>query len=223
MFVGLGGSTELKGKIDLKTSRNINLVLTDTTYNINEILNLFMKEKHDDVSGIIGIGGIVQATGFNMEVFKSSLNMRFKFLSNNLRIKKLGLEKLREDLKNIYTDLQLLKNLNVKETLLDNSGTTFTDTNGSLNISNGISNFVIEGKTDSISNKLISKIDNSGKNIIINMINTSIIMNKVGRNDVPLYSIITFKEDFANKASLVVNTSQIEEYVNKIKQTKGIK
>ncbi|MBR2141026.1 MAG: hypothetical protein IJ853_01595 [Rickettsiales bacterium] len=222
-FVGLGGSTELKGKIDLKTSRNIHLVLTDTTYNISDIVGLFVKDEQNDIiTGPIGIGGIIQATGFNREIFAASLSMKFRFVSNNLFIKKLGLEKLRDDLKNIYNDDKLLKELDVKKSILDDSGTTFTDVNGSLSIANRVSNFSVDAKTDYISSKLVSKIDNTGKNMVIDMINTSIIMNKIGKSSIPLYSIITFKEDFANKANLIINTSQIEEYVNKIKKTKGI-
>ena len=129
---------------------------------------------------------------------------------------------MRDDLKNIYNDDKLLKELDVKKSILDDSGTTFTDVNGSLSIANRVSNFSVDAKTDYISSKLVSKIDNTGKNMVIDMINTSIIMNKIGKSSIPLYSIITFKEDFANKANLIINTSQIEEYVNKIKKTKGI-
>lgn len=222
IFIGLGGSTELKGKIDLKTTKNINLILTDTVYNIRDIFNLFSREKKDDLIGTIGVGGIIQASGFNNKVFASSMVAKFKFISKDLYVKKLGLEELKNNLKNIYSDEILLKNLNVKESILNDSGTTFNDVSANLTISSGINNFNIDAKADSISNKLISKIDNSGQNININIINTSIIMNKIGNNSIPLYSVITFKEDFANKANLTINTSQIEEYVNKIKKTKGI-
>lgn len=222
LFVGLGGSTELRGKIDLKTAKSMNLVLTETTYNIEDLINLFAQNNIDSIKGTLGIGGIIQANGFNSGVFSASMSSTFKFIGKDIYIKQLGLENLKENLKKIYSDENLLKTLNVKESVFDNSGTTFSNVNGSLNIANGINNLTVEAKADSISNKLISKIDNSGKNITINMINTSIIMNKVGDTSIPLYGIVTFKEDFANKANLIINFNQIEEYVNKIRKTKGL-
>ena len=40
-FTGLGGNTELRGKLDLKMAKSMNLVLTETTYDIESIVNLF--------------------------------------------------------------------------------------------------------------------------------------------------------------------------------------
>lgn len=222
LFVGLGGSTELKGKIDLKTTRNINLILTDTVYNLEDVYNLIVDKKSEELKGTIGIGGVFQANGFNSGVFGNSIGARFKFISNNFYIKKIGLENLKNNLKKIYSDVDLLKNLSAKDSILDNSGTTFDDVSGSLTISNGISDFVFDGKADFISNKFISKIDNSGSNIIINMVDTLVIMNTVGKNNIPLYGVITFKEDFANKANLLINMNQIDDYIKQVRKTKGL-
>ena len=222
-FDGLGGSTEIKGNIDMKKSKNVNLILTDTTYNIEDIFKLFSKKEYDFMKGILGIGGTLKAKGFNPSVFLSSMNFNFKFISNNLFIKKLGLEKLKNDLTNLYRDDSLLANFQAGNVLLDNSGTTFNNVNGSAILASNINNFIVDAQAAGLSNKFVLKIDNSTNNTIIDMVNTSIVMNKVGDKNLPLYSLITFKEDFANKAKLVVDTSQIDNYVSKIRKTKGIK
>ena len=222
-FDGLGGSTEIKGNIDMKKSKNVNLILTDTTYNIEDIFKLFSKKEYDFMKGILGIGGTLKAKGFNPSVFLSSMNFNFKFISNNLFIKKLGLEKLKSDLTNLYRDDSLLANFQAGNVLLDNSGTTFNNVNGSAILASNINNFVVDAQAAGLSNKFVLKIDNSSNNTIIDMVNTSIVMTKVGETNLPLYSLITFKEDFANKAKLVVDTSQIDDYVSKIRKTKGIK
>ena len=141
----------------------------------------------------------------------------------DLFIKKLGLEKLKSDLTNLYRDDSLLANFQAGNVLLDNSGTTFNNVNGSAILASNINNFVVDAQAAGLSNKFVLKIDNSSNNTIIDMVNTSIVMTKVGETNLPLYSLITFKEDFANKAKLVVDTSQIDDYVSKIRKTKGIK
>lgn len=219
-FLGLGGSTELKGEIDLKNTRNINLVLTDTIYNIQDIFKLlFPKLKQNMLSGTIGIGGIFKAVGFNPEVFMSSMNLQAKFVGQNLFVKKLGLMELKNKLGEVYTNHELLNSFKANSYILNNSGTTFDNYSGSLILANGINNFVLEAQGRDISNKLNSVIDNSTKNIMINIVNTSAINLKVGKNKVPFYVVISFKEDFANKANLLINTNQIDEYVNKIRAT----
>lgn len=219
-FIGLGGNTELRGKIDLKMAKSMNLVLTETTYDIESIINLFTSNKYDYVKGTIGIGGIIQANGFTDKVFASSINSKVNFIGKDIYVKQFGLNKLRDDLKNMYKDESILKTLDVKKSIFDNSGTLFNDVKGSFVIANGVNDLIIEGFGDGISNKLISKIDNSGKSMVINVVNTFAIVNKIGNNNVPLYGVVTFKEDFANKANLLINVGQIEEYVEKIKETK---
>lgn len=219
-FDGFGGSTEIKGSLDLKKSKNFNLILTDTIYDIEEIFRLFSKKENDSIKGKVGVGGVFKANGFNESVFLSSMNFNFKFISNNLFIKKLGLEEIRDKLNLIYTDETVLSSFDTEKLILNDSGTTFKDVNGRIALNQGVNNFVVDAKTDSISNKLVLKIDNSGKALIIDAINTSIVMTKVGETNIPLYSIITFKEDFANKAKLTINTAQIDEYVKKVKDTK---
>lgn len=220
-FVGLGGSTELRGKVDLKTTKNIHLILTDTIYNIKDIFKLFSKKENEHdilINGTIGVGGIFKASGFNSSIFASSINTQIKFIGQNLYIKKLGLTDLKNKLIKIYQDPDLLNTLKADDVILNNSGTTFSEFNGVLTISNGINNLTVDAKADNISNKLISKIDNSSENTMINIVNTSVIMNKVGDSIVPLYTVISFKEDFANKANLIINTSQIDDYIEKIRE-----
>ena len=122
----------------------------------------------------------------------------------------------------MYKDESILKTLDAKKSLFDNSGTTFNNVKGSFVIASRINDIIVEGIGDNISNKLISKVDNSGRSMIINLVNTFVIMNKIGDNNVPLYGVVTFKEDFANKANLVINVGQIDEYVKKIRETKGL-
>ena len=220
-FNGFGGSTELKGNIDLKKSRNFNLILTDTMYNIQDIFKLFSKKENDSLKGTIGIGGLFKANGFNESVFLSSMNFNFKFISNNLYIKKLGLEEIKNKLNLIYNDNVVLNNFDANKTILNDSGTTFNNVEGSIILSAGVNNLILNASTNSITNKLVFKIDNSGKTLIIDAINTSIITTKVGDTILPLYTVISFKEDFSNKAKLTVNTSQIDEYIKKVKETKA--
>ena len=220
-FNGFGGFTELKGSVDLKKSRNINLILTDTIYDIEEIFKLFSEKNNDSIKGTIGIGGLFRANGFNESVLLSSMNFSFKFISNNLYIKKLGLEELKRKLDLIYSDDVILNNFEANKIILNDSGTTFKNVEGNLSLTSGVNNLIIDSSTDSITNKLIFKIDNSGKTLIIDAINTSIITTKVGDTILPLYTMITFKEDFSNKAKLKINTEQIDEYIKKVKETKN--
>lgn len=221
-FKGLGGSTELKGKIDLKNTRNVNLVLTDTVYNIQEISRLlYPKQEQDILSGTIGIGGIFKAGGFNTSVFSSSINLQAKFVGQNLFVKKLGLKELKDKLGELYTDEDLLNNFKAKDYILNDSGTMFNNFTGSMIVAGGVNNLSVDATGSNFSDKLISKIDNSSKNIMINIVNTSVMNVKIGKNTVPLYTVISFKEDFANRANLIVNTSQIDEYVAKIRANQG--
>ena len=222
-FSGLGGSTEIRGNVDLKRSRSVNLILSDTIYDLSEIFKLFSKNKRDDIGGTVGTGGLIKANGFNPSVFLASMNYNFKFISNNLYIKKLGLENLRDTLSDVYRDDEKLANFRAEDIILDDSGTTFNNVSGRLLLASNVNNFTLDAKANSISTKFISKIDNSSKNMIIDIINTSVISTKVGEKTLPLYATITFKEDFSNKANLNINTTQIDEYVSKIRKTKGIK
>jgi hypothetical protein len=216
-FTGLGGNTALMGKIDLKTNKNIHLVLTDTIYNIEDILKLVGWKENDILKGTIGIGAIFTASGFNGSIFASSMNLQTKFVGKSLYIKKLGLTDLKEKLAKIYDNNTLLTTINPKDIILNNSGTIFDDFSGTIIISNGINDVTVEAKGNGISTKLVSKIDNTLENININIIDTSIIVNKVGDTTFPLYVLISFREDFSNKANLTINTSQIEEYLGKVR------
>ncbi len=218
-LVGLGGSTDLRGTIDLKVNKNFNLILTETIYNIKDIFKLLFPEYEQDfLTGTIGVGGIFKATGFNSSVFLASMNLQAKFVGQNLFIKKLGLEDLKNKLGDVYINEELLNSFNSKEYLLNDTGTNFREFNGSLAITKGISNLILEAQGKNISNKLTLKIDNSSNNLVVDMLNSSALMIKVGKNMIPLYTTISFKEDFNNKAKLIVNTSQIDEYLEKIRQ-----
>jgi hypothetical protein len=239
-FIGLGGATALMGKVDLKINKNIHLVLTDTIYNIENILDLIgwkeesiskgvgrllpitpeeakRRRENNVLRGTIGIGAIFNASGFNGSIFASSMNLQTKFVGKNLHVKKLGLTELKEKLSKIYNNNTLLNTINPKDIILNNSGTTFDDFSGTIVISNGINDISVEATGNGISTKLISKIDNTLENININIIDTSIIVNKIGDTTLPLYVLISFREDFANKANLTINTTQIDEYLNKVR------
>ena len=197
------------------------MILTDTIYDIEEIFKLFSEKSNDSIKGTIGVGGLFKANGFNESVLLSSMNFNFKFISNNLYIKKLGLEELKRKLDLIYSDDVILNNFEANKIILNDSGTTFKNVEGNISLISGINNLIVDSSTDSITNKLIFKIDNSGKTLIIDAINTSIITVKIGDTILPLYTMITFKEDFSNKAKLKINTEQVDEYIKKVKETKN--
>ncbi|GHU27224.1 hypothetical protein FACS1894152_3530 [Bacilli bacterium] len=218
-FNGLGGSTELHGILDLKGNKSINMILTDTIYSIEEVFKLFVNMNNSDPNfkGTIGIGGIIKGAGGNENIFDTSLNMQFKFIGKNLFIKKLGLDDLRNKLSMVYKDKTLL-DMNVREVLFNETGTTFSDFNGSFIINNSISNLAADARGIGISTKLAFKINNATANTTIDALNTSAILNRVGKVDVPLYLIIKFNENFAKAANLDINTDQIDQYLAEIKK-----
>ncbi|MDR2777670.1 MAG: hypothetical protein LBB24_02800, partial [Rickettsiales bacterium] len=214
----LGGTTELLGIVDLRGSRLVNLVLTDTIYNIEDIIRLFMENDGSggaDFKGTLGIGGLLKGAGPAEAVFGSSLNMQFKFVGKSLFVKKIGFDDLRKKLSRVYMDKSLLK-MNVSEVLFNNSGTIFNDFDGLFTISGGICDLVINAKGDGTSTKMVLKIDNRNKDTNIDALSTSIIINRVGKIDVPLYLAIKFTENFAQKAQLEINTEQIDNYLKEV-------
>lgn len=217
-FNGLGGSTILKGSVDLKTTKSLNLTLTDTVYQVSDVVKMFINsDKIGDLDGTIGIGGIIKGVGFNSGVFNSSLSMESKFVGKNLFIKKIGFDDLRKKLLKIYTDIEILKSLDVKKTLMNNTGTKFNNFNGIFQMNSGISNFSADAKGNGISTKVELKVDNTSSSTIVKMINTSLIMTRAGNSNIPLYLTINFTEDFANKANLTINTDQIDEYIKQVR------
>ncbi|MDR2777990.1 MAG: AsmA-like C-terminal region-containing protein [Rickettsiales bacterium] len=217
-FNGLGGTTELRGILDLKATRVVNLVLTDTVYNLEEIFKFFTGENSGIKSfkGAIGLGGIIRGAGYDRNIFDSSLNMQFKFIGKNLFIQQIGLDDLRDKLARTYEDKKLL-DMNVREILLGSSGTIFSDFNGIFTMANAISNLSVDAKGDRTSTKLVLKVDNSTRYTNIEALSTSAILNRVGSTELPLYLTVKFTENFANKANLNINTEQIDSYLEKIK------
>jgi hypothetical protein len=219
-FSGLGGMTELRGILDLKGSKVINLVLTETTYNIEEIIRLFTESNIDenpDLKGTIGIGGLLKGGGPSESVFDASLDMQFKFVGKSLFIKRIGLDDLRRKLSRVHMDRSLLK-MNVQKVLLENSGTTFSDFNGLFTIKGGICDLTADAKGEGTSTKLVLRIDNRNKDTTIDALNTSVIMNRIGKIDVPLYLVVKFTENFAHRAQLEINTEQIDKYLEEIRR-----
>lgn len=217
-FNGLGGSTILKGNVDLKTTKSLNLTLTDTIYRVSDVVKMFINsDKIGSLDGTIGIGGIIKGVGFNSGVFNSSLSMESKFVGKDLFIKKIGFDDLRNKLLKIYTDIEILKNLDVKKTLMNDTGTKFNNFNGIFKMNSGISNFSADAKGNGISTKIELKVDNTSNSTTIKMINTSLIMTRAGNSSIPLYLTVNFNEDFANKANLTINTDQIDEYIKQIR------
>jgi hypothetical protein len=218
-FNGLGGATELRGILDLKATKVINLVLTDTIYNLEEIFKLFTAKDSGIKSfkGTVGLGGIIRGAGYDRNIFDNSLNMQFKFVGKNLFIQQIGLDDLRDKLARIYEDRELLT-INVRETLLNSSGTLFNDFSGIFTMGNAVSNLSMDARGDKTSTKLALKIDNSTKDTNIEALNTSAILNRVGNAEFPLYLTVKFTENFANKANLDINTEQIDAYLGEIKK-----
>ncbi|MDR1494561.1 MAG: AsmA family protein [Rickettsiales bacterium] len=220
-FSGLGGTTELRGLVDLKSSKVVNLVLTETTYNIEEIAKLFMNDAASadlgsNFKGTLGLGGLLKGAGPSEVVFDAALDMQFKFVGKALFIKNIGLDDLRKRLSKVYLDRSLL-NMNIREILFNGSGTVFNDFSGLFTVRGGISNLTMDAKGEGTSTRLMLKVDNRS-DTKIDAINTSVIMNRVGKKDIPLYLIIKFTENFAQKAQLEINTEQIDKYLDEIRK-----
>ena len=219
-FDGLGGTTNIKANIDIKNIRKLSLTLSETLYSISDLAKLFIgkNELIGDLTGSIGLAGIISGVGFNSEIFNSSLNMQFKFIGNNFFIKKIGLDDLRKKLSLIYTDKNLRDNFNTREIIINGTGTTFNNFSGDFVMASGISKLSAKANGEGISSNLDLKVDSSTNSTTINMLNTSAIMIKAGQDNFPLYINVNFTEDFANKANLIINTNQVDEYVSQVKK-----
>lgn len=217
-FDGLGGTTNIRANLDIKNTRRFSLTLNETIYSISDIAKLFVKDNEiiGDLTGTIGLAGIVSGVGFNSEIFNSSLNMQFKFIGSDFFIKKLGLDDLKKKLSLIYTDKNIRNNFNTKEIIINKTGTMFDSFSGSFVLASGMSRLTAKAEGNGISSNLDLKVDSSTATTAINLLNTSLIAVKVGQDTFPLYINISFIEDFANKASLVINTSQVDEYVKQV-------
>ncbi|MDR3079303.1 MAG: hypothetical protein LBU15_04700 [Rickettsiales bacterium] len=221
-FNGLGGTTELRGLLDLKGSKVVNLVLTETTYSIEEIVKLLSGNSGENGSepsfkGTLGLGGLLKGGGPSETIFDASLDMQFKFVGRNLFIKSIGLDDLRKKLSMVYQDSSLL-NMKSREIILNGSGTTFGEFSGLFTIKGGITDLAMDAMGEGISTKLALKIDNRDNDTRIDALNTSIILNRVGKMDIPLYLIVKFTENFTQKAQLEINTEQIDKYLSEIKR-----
>lgn len=217
-FNGLGGSTILKGTVDLTHTKSINLTLTDTIYRVSDVAKLLLNgDKISGLDGTIGIGGILRGVGINSGVFKSSLVVESKFIGKNLFIKQIGLDELRTKLMEIYHNQQMLETINVQQILKNDSGTRFSEFSGLFRTNAGISSLAMEGKGNGISTKMELRMDSTKKDTSINMVNTSLLVLKVGDSNIPLYLTASFNEDFSKGANLLFNTSQIDEYVKKVR------
>ncbi len=217
-FDGLGGATNIKASLDIKNTRRLSLTLNETIYNISDIAKLFITNDEiiGDLTGTIGLAGIINGVGFNSEIFNSSLNMQFKFIGNNFFIKKLGLDDLRKKLSLIYTDKNIRDNFNTKDIIANNTGTTFNNFSGDFVLASSIGRLTAKAEGAGISSNVDLKVDSSTGTTAINLLNTSLIMVKAGQDNFPLYINISFLEDFANKANLIINTSQVDEYVKQV-------
>ena len=171
-----------------------------------------------DLTGNIGLAGIISGVGFNSGVFNSSLSMQFKLIGNNFLIKKIGLDDLRKKLSLVYTDKNLRDNFNTKEIIINETGTVFNNFSGTFVMNSGKSNLSLKAEGNGISSNLDLKVDSTDTNMTtINMISTSAIMVNAANNNFPLYINISFLEDFTNKAKLIINTSQIDQYIDQVR------
>jgi hypothetical protein len=223
-FLGFGGKTELSGKVTLKDIRSMDLVLTDTTYNIKEVVQLVTNSDVDYIDGLLGISFVIRAQGFNKEVFLSSMNMESKFIGRELYVKQLGLRDLKDRLKKLSSLKEGISSyamsINPEEIILDSSGTTFKNFSGSMAISRNVINFALEAISEEFSNKLVVKIDNSQNKNILNFSNVSSVVLKFGTTVVPLYVAINFVENLNNKASMLIDAKQMREYLDMMKKSK---
>ena len=219
-FDGLGGKTNIKAIIDAKNTRKVSLTLNETVYSIGDLAKLFVGENKliGDLTGNIGLAGIISGVGFNSGVFNSSLSMQFKLIGNNFLIKKIGLDDLRKKLSLVYTDKNLRDNFNTKEIIINETGTVFNNFSGTFVMNSGKSNLSLKAEGNGISSNLDLKVDSTDTNMTtINMISTSAIMVNAANNNFPLYINISFLEDFTNKAKLIINTSQIDQYIDQVR------
>jgi hypothetical protein len=217
-FVGLGGKTELRGKVDLRDMKNVELFLSDTSYNLREVIQLMTRTDMDAIDGIIGINFILKAQGYNRNIFLSSMSLESKFVGRNLYVRKLGLAELEDRLRSLLTDNNIPKNIEPSEIILNNSGTLFDEFSGSLMIAKNILNLNIEAMGKGYSNKLIAKIDNGQSKSIFNFNSISSIVLKVRNDIVPLYMAINFLEDLNGRANMIVDTERVDEYLNLLRK-----
>jgi hypothetical protein len=217
-FIGIGGKTELKGKVDLKEMKKVDLNLGDTTYSVGEVLRLLVNSNTDIVDGIIGVSFVFKAQGYNKSVFLSSMSLESKFIGKNLYVKKLGLAELEDKLRTSIFNNDVLYSLVPREIILNNSGTLFNDFSGNLLIAKNILNLNVDAVGSGYSNKLIAKVDSSKNKSIFNFNNVSSIVLRVGNNIIPLYVAMNFLENLEEKANMIVDTGRVDEYLNLIRK-----
>jgi hypothetical protein len=217
-FFGLGGKTEISGKADLREIKSIELRLTDTIYNIKDVLQMALNSDADVVNGAVGMSFIFRAQGYNKNVFLSSMALESKFTGQNLYIKALGLSDLRNRLNSSFENSDILNGLAAEDVILNNSGTTFKTFSGNLLILKNIIALNSEAFGDGYSNKLAIKIDNSKNKTVFNFNNISSLVVKVGKEAVPLYLGINFLENLNGRANMTIDAAQINQYIDLLKE-----
>lgn len=217
-LVGFGGNTNISGILDLKERKELNILFKKTIYNLEDIQRIILRNDDSYVKGIIGLGGYIKSVGTNPDEFNMFMDSYFEFLGNTCYIKALGIRDLQYLLTDIYRDKETLKTINPKEVLISkNSGTIFKNIKGFFFLQKKIMNLSIDAKNVNVNNKFLLTINNSDKNMLINLLNSSAFYVGINETFIPLYTYISFKEDLKNKAILDVNVDQVNEYLNQIR------
>lgn len=216
-FKGLGGNADIIGNVNLGDIKGLNLKFTKNVYNLEELQKLFTG-KADQIGGVVGLGGFLQADGKNADDLVSSTNAYFEFIGNNFYVKKLGLHDLQQKLSNIHVKKDLLNTINPENVLIrENNGTLFKKINGKFYVKLGVLKLNLDAENKGLSNKLILSINNNDNNTIIDLLNTSVFSVLVNKSSFPIYTFISFKEDLKNKALLDINIDQINEYLEQVR------
>lgn len=218
-FNGFGGITNIRGKLDLKESKIIHLILDEAIYDLKDLVFLLINKEQDFISGKLGIGAVFKAQGYNKKIFLASENLESKFIIKNLYLKPIGIDQLKKNLNLVFENTKILESLNTQKAVLDGSGTNYYDVNGVFTIDKNLVNLNASGEGSGFASKFDLKVDNNFESPIIKLVNTNSMLINLNTKNIPLYYTISFIENFSNKAKLSINTTQIDDYLKLIKKS----
>jgi hypothetical protein len=138
-------------------------------------------------------------------------------------VKQLGLKELQDKLKKLSHlgdgVSSYAASIDPDKIILNGSGTTFREFYGNMAINRNVINLDLEATGEEYVNKLAAKIDNSQNKNIFNFSNVSSVILRVGSNIVPLHVAINFVENLNTKASMLIDTKQMQEYLDVMKKS----
>lgn len=207
------GKSRFKGHVDIKNTRELNLVFDGCSFRSGDFFNLFTKNKNID--GLFITSGILNSSGFDRETFLNNMTGKFKFKGANVKVKKFGLKDLMLSMFKIHKNRELLNNFNTTKTLYNqDTETVFKDVDGQFQVNK---NRKILFKSD-LKNVGISGLFNGdiedGK---IDGVSTFTILAGTKKKQVPLNLIVKLDGDVEN-VQKATNISQVEEYVKSVRK-----